>query len=627
MNRRRQSRLLPPVLGVLLLLLVPLLTGCGGPSRPATRGAPSLPPQRLATADRLLARMEESYAAGRDRETLSVAYELIDHYAGYPRQDRVVELAARAAARSGDRTQALTLLGEYLAVHPAGPRAVTLWELRGDLLRQAGDARRAADALLRAHALATAPADRQRLAEALAAVAPDLAADDLAALRADHPSTPLRSYLGYLWLERLLGEGREAEARDAIAVLEGEGPRDDWLARAEQLLHGPGVEIGKRALPRPPAEGADVLHIGVVCPLTGRYTVLGNAFYDGVEAARDRENRLGWRQYTLSVHDSEGDPVVAALATRRLLAEERPIAVVGCLLSRTTVPAALVTAAAGIPLVSPTATNERIAELAPTVFQTNITSAFEARLLARLAVQVLLKRDLAVLHPDTRDGARAAEVFATAVTDLGGRIVAVEAFNTGLTDFREPLSRLVAHLPEAIFVPAGVDQMVLLGPQLDFYRAGALILGISDWNSPRLAREVGMVLDRAVFPSDTALFPPDWVEEFQRDWSAEDQPAEARAIARRSYLATRLLLRTIGDRGCERPDSLAAALAERLADLDRVDPGTAWPRLAAALRMYRDGEIVPFPTSLFTDVLAVADTTAAVAGPVATDQPDTLLGR
>ena len=73
------------------------------------------------------------------------------------------------------------------------------------------------------------------------------------------------------------------------------------------------------------------MHLSVVCPLTGRYTVLGNAFFDGVKLARDRANREGWRQFTISVHDTEGDPVAASFAVRRTMQQEKPMAIVGAL--------------------------------------------------------------------------------------------------------------------------------------------------------------------------------------------------------------------------------------------------------------------------------------------------------
>ena len=84
-----------------------------------------------------------------------------------------------------------------------------------------------------------------------------------------------------------------------------------------------------------------------------------------------------------------------------------------------------------------------------------------------------------------------------------------------------------------IFTPATVDQMVLLGPQLDFYRAGALVMGLSAWNSEKLLERAGTVLERAVFPSDLALFPEHWTDEFNAAWQGENYPREATILAQR----------------------------------------------------------------------------------------------
>ncbi len=595
-------------LGLLTGFLM-LLTACAGGPRPEIPG-PAEPDPGLPA--RLHAQLREAHDEGADRRALQLGYELIDRHPDYAGLDDAILTAADSAVRLGDSGSALRLTREMLVSRPDSPRAADYRWLQVDLYAAAGDTLAGVSALLDLHSAAAAGAEREKVSDRIADLAAGLSADDLETLMAGRPDHVLRPYMSYLRLYRLLREQRAAEAPAAVEALRREAPRSDWLARAEALLAEPGYALAGGPPARPTDGGMDSDAVGLLCPLTGRYMVLGNAFYDGARLALDAANRSGWRQFRLPARDTGGDPVTAAIAARRFAAEEKPVAMVGSLLSAPTVAAALVADGFGIPLISPTATNERIWELGAGVFQTNLTGLYEARLLARTAVHVLLKHRFAVLHPDTPEGVRNQQIFADEVMALGGEIVAVEALGEGLTDFREPLARVRAARPEVIFAPVSVDGMMMLGPQLDFYRCGALVMGPSSWNTPRLEREVGSILERAVFPSDTALFPVEWSEMFAEGWHPEHLPQEATAIAQRSFHATMLVLSVLAEEQITSREDLVSALASRLEA--RRETEIDIEALGPALHVWSDGGTAPFPMDLFAEVQLVPETEEASGG-------------
>jgi ABC-type branched-subunit amino acid transport system substrate-binding protein len=160
-----------------------------------------------------------------------------------------------------------------------------------------------------------------------------------------------------------------------------------------------------------------------------------------------------------------------------------------------------------------------------------------------------------------------------------------------------------------LFVPASVDQLVLLGPQLDFYHAGSLVMGLSNWNSAKLAERSGTVLDRAIFPDDFPLFPARWSVEFEASWRSENYPPEATELALKAYQATRMLLDTMGQSGAVTRDQLADALRRRLSnqDFEAEGPDSFGP----TVRMFVDKRIVPFPSDLYRDGWMLAEAAAA----------------
>ena len=287
--------------------------------------------------------------------------------------------------------------------------------------------------------------------------------------------------------------------------------------------------------------------------------------------------------------------------------------------SSTTATAALVTQQHGIPLVSPTATNERLGELGDGVLQTNLTGPVEVAILARLATEILLKRRFAIIRPGTPEGANLAGAFAAEVTELGGKVIIESVFDAAATDFRTQVLAVRETRPEVVFAPATVDQMVLLGPQLDFYKVGSLVLGPSEWNSSRLMQRAGSVMERAIFPVSEVVYPAAWSAEFRADWPAAQYDEESTNLARSAYLAARLALRVMGEIPEAGSDEIAAALQARLSG--RVVDVAGPEGYAAVVKLVQGGETLSFPGHLYqeawlrqlaADSLAVMDSLGAV---------------
>ena len=122
------------VLALVIVGLALTVVSCGRAPRPLDEPVSSLSDSDLALSTRLYGRMQEEHAAGRDRATLHLGYELMDRYDGFPHMDHVVELASLSAHRLGETDEALRLSGEYLATYPESAGAYVLLGLRADLL-------------------------------------------------------------------------------------------------------------------------------------------------------------------------------------------------------------------------------------------------------------------------------------------------------------------------------------------------------------------------------------------------------------------------------------------------------------------------------------------------------------
>jgi len=578
-----------------VMLAFPILPGCGssgGSSRPSDGG-------RTERATKLYGQVKQAHELERDGQTLDLADQLLDLYPDFPDNDRVLDMAADASVRRHSPDRALDYTDLLLSRYPDSPVLSSALDRAAGLALDLPDTLRAAEYLAWGYAHDPARASGEDGLPVGHDLFMTMGAGDLSDLTSRHGGDAAGPYLRFMQVGALLEAGSTSEARDVAETLVMEAPDSPWTAATLELTGEP--RSGRYLAMGPVLPD----RVGIVCPLTGRYAVLGNAFYEAALLAVDVTNAELGLDLELVAEDSGGDPVMSALAGRRLAGPQGCVALLGSLMSGPTVSLAVVADQFGVPLVSPTATNDRIWELGEGIFQTNLTGLFEVRLLARLATTVLLKRKFGLLYPDTPEAHRHAEVFRAEVETLGGEVVSEVAFPAQGTNFRPPIRELKKARPEVIFTPATVDQMIMLGPQLDFFRAGSLVMGLSNWNSTKLAENSETVLDRALFPDDQALVPPEWAIEFHERWDPEPYPREATAIALRAYQATRLLLETLGRSGATTRSELADALRNRLAEQDVEAAGP--DSFARLIRMFHNGQIVPFPAEIFAESWEMAE--------------------
>lgn len=563
----------------------------------------------LEQARRLYAQLKDASEEQRSRQALELAGTLLDYYPAFDRNDEVLVLAMEAAARLKDARQSLSLADELLARYEGSALVDGALERAATIAVAGGDSLRAAHYRLLHYDRDPARDQRDDGVPRCATLMEKLSAAQLADLVVFHPGSALVPYLQCQRVRRLVAADRLADARAVAAELESAAPEDRWTVEALRRLGvATPADVAARREPEGPVRASQV---GVLCPQSGQYAVLGAAFLDAARLAVAAANAQGGREYTLVVEDTAGDPVAAALAARRLCAGRGTIALFGDLLSDPTTAAAVVAGQFGAPLVSPTATNDRIWEVGPGVFQTNLTGLYEPRLLARLAGTVLLKSTYAVLAPDEPEGRRHADAFRAEVERLGGTVVAEVTFDPAATDFQATLQAVRKARPEVVFVPAGPDLMTLLAPQLDLLGTGALVLGLSSWNSPALLERVGASLEGAVFAHDYPLYPAAWQEAFAAAWQPDPAHPEANELALRTYQSMRMLLDTMQDSGARTRATLVEALRRRLSreELDVSGPES----FAGTVRVVRDGQAVPFPAALFAAGWAAGQATPAPA--------------
>ncbi|MDD8016960.1 MAG: ABC transporter substrate-binding protein [Bacteroidota bacterium] len=119
--------------------------------------------------------------------------------------------------------------------------------------------------------------------------------------------------------------------------------------------------------------------------------------------------------------------------------DSKIVGIVGPIFSDETMQAAVAAQQKKIPLVSPTATDEGIAQIGEYVFQANPNNSMRAKIMAQYAVNFLGAKNVAILASDIPSVKMQADTFAAEIVRLGSNIVVDRRYQQNELDLRRHL--------------------------------------------------------------------------------------------------------------------------------------------------------------------------------------------
>ncbi len=178
----------------------------------------------------------------------------------------------------------------------------------------------------------------------------------------------------------------------------------------------------------------------VLAPLSGSYSELGNYMIQGILLYADSLKNKA----QLQVIDDHADPATALKKVKQALVQDSVVAVIGPLLSAgaATVAAWMSERTPQIPLITPTATDDGIAEMGRNIFQLNVSSTRLASSIAEYAIDCLKINEFAIMAPHGDYGSLMAAEFQRAVERKGGVILATKNYVEGLPDYQNEFKLL-----------------------------------------------------------------------------------------------------------------------------------------------------------------------------------------
>ena len=254
--------------------------------------------------------------------------------------------------------------------------------------------------------------------------------------------------------------------------------------------------------------------IGVLAPVSGSHAQFGQLMLRGLALASNEWNEKNpWDPITLVIKDAQGEISKADSALEALVQRDSVLATIGPLGAQEARTASPVANRLGVPLLT----------LAQREDDNNPDKTFVLHLLLdnKEMVTALLRHCMdtrgytrfAMLYPEDRYGQRLAGVFAEAVNEIGGQLMASVSYKSNSTDFKDPIEKLLTtarrNAPresiettpfDALFIPDQVLALSMIAPQLPFYNVvGVTLLGTNLWAEGPILQAGGIYVEQAIF--------------------------------------------------------------------------------------------------------------------------------
>ncbi|HEX7956229.1 MAG TPA: ABC transporter substrate-binding protein, partial [Pyrinomonadaceae bacterium] len=275
----------------------------------------------------------------------------------------------------------------------------------------------------------------------------------------------------------------------------------------------------------------------------------------------------------LIVQDTRSDAVETETVVRRLVEESRVHALVGEVVSSRSLFAARIAQAAGVPMLTPSATSPDVTAVGDYVFRSCYTDTFQGAAIAHFAAGNLGARRAALLvDRDQRYSVELARYIREDFARHGGEVVAEQEYAEGAGDFTEQLMEIGAASPDVVFVPGYYLEAGLLARQARALGIEAPLVGGDGWDTPRLYEIGGQALAGAFYSSHFSAEDPDpqvqrFVADYRRLFGSTPD-----SFAATAYDAARIMLAAV-----ERAPALERSAIRDALAATRDFPGVTGP--------------------------------------------------
>jgi len=250
------------------------------------------------------------------------------------------------------------------------------------------------------------------------------------------------------------------------------GPAPTAVVTEAPATAAPATEVPVSAVPAicsTDAKGCAIfatdqkIKIGMGAPMTGDNAAFGQDISQAAMIAISDAGQFQGFSFELVAEDDGGNAEGGAAVANKLVSDPQVVAIAGHIFSGATAAAMPIYEAAGIPMMSPSATNPPLTQSGSTVFNRCVfTDAAQGKFAAEYLYNKLGIKKLAIIHDGQAYGQGLAQVVNDEFTALGGTVVAFQPITPGVSDYTTELAVIASKAPEALFFGGYTGEAVVV---------------------------------------------------------------------------------------------------------------------------------------------------------------------
>jgi branched-chain amino acid transport system substrate-binding protein len=245
------------------------------------------------------------------------------------------------------------------------------------------------------------------------------------------------------------------------------------------------------------AGAQDTINIGLLAPLTGAAAADGESVQNSIALALERVNAEGGllgKKVKVITYDDRADAKESVALTRKLIEQDKVVAVVGGSYSTPMRAVAPIFQEEKIPFVAAYAVHPDITKAGNFCFRNGFLGTVEGKAAAYAAVKMLKGKKIALLVSDNDFGRTLSEGFKYYIdkkTNGSAKIVFQQAYPMSEKDFRAYLTKIKQESPDVIFASGYYFQTGPVVKQAREMGITAHIIGEEGADSPKFLEIAG----------------------------------------------------------------------------------------------------------------------------------------
>jgi len=209
------------------------------------------------------------------------------------------------------------------------------------------------------------------------------------------------------------------------------------------------------------------IKIGMGAPMTGDNASFGIDISNAAMLAVSDAGSFQGFKFELVAQDDGGTAEGGAAVANKLVSDPTVVAIEGHIFSGATKAAIPIYEKAGLPMMSPSATNPTLTQSGSAVFNRDVfTDAAQGKFAATYLFNNLKVTKIAIMHDGQAYGQGLAQVVNDEFTKLGGTVVAFQPITPGESDYSSVLADIASKSPQALFYGGYTAEAVVIINQM-----------------------------------------------------------------------------------------------------------------------------------------------------------------